>query len=470
MRTVRTVQTIGWVIVLGVGLGLAFWWLRGRDPVPDVGGAVERTAPPAPGAVRLEGRAEGPAAPTPPREGPPGPPAVRLRDMADGQVLAGFAVRLTGADGVTRSDDRGVLELGTASGFEPVEGDWTRSGYRTSPGSEGPADGIPDAWLHRLLDVEGTVRSADPTRTLDPTTVVLAAGSGGDPEADLAHETAPPFHPEWLGRQPADSTTRLPVDADGRFRGTVPAWRTLTLRVAAPGWRDAFVRVALPGPREAAVRPLDILLEPAERLGVLVVGVDGRPVADADVRVMITRRTGAEYPRVEAWALTPYALTALWDPDVGGAYTLHLGGRTGGDGRLETDLVMDGEVELVIRADGFLPRRLPVPFHREARKGLRIGLDRPEVSRPVTVRAGERTFAGRSVLLSDVTDRVTQDAVSVELSADSTFPSGWMVPGRVYGLAVWEEEGLAATVGYFRFDGQRAIDLEQAAENPAELR
>jgi len=304
--------------------------------------------------------------------------------------------------------------------------------------------------------VNGVVRSADPTRRLDPATVKISAGSGYFKPSDFvgAGRTAAGA---WLSAPIRFEGQAGPVGADGRFTAQAPAVRGATVVAESPDFATAAARLVWPddGPCSVTLelrpwivvegRVLDEDGDPVSgRCVALDTHVDGVDPADVPrLQAQCGRpRSGCGYGRNPAGVLV-FRISDQPDADVRGVFRI-----------LATN---DGPAVLSAWREGYVMERRELGVLEKDVVGIEMRLRRSTAT--VEVRDADGPVASAR-LLTQVVDR-RENGFFLETDAKGRVEAGRLQIGREYSAGVFGDAAPQRSIR-FRWEGQAALVLERA--------
>jgi hypothetical protein len=316
-------------------------------------------------------------------------------------------------------------------------------------------------YAFRALHVDGRVHAEGPGGdSVSPSTVTLEVIPLAPPTQGLGELPVDPWNLGWMRQHGlGDGVRDIAADQEGRFSIDVPHLRWLGIRARAPGWASSLHEFPVVAGDTTTV---DLTLHVLPRISGRVLDADGMPIKKAIVRLQVMIRIRNELVDVSRLAAPPASFALIGRPDGWSVINYGLDATTSDDGRYVYDLPVSGDTYLTVYADGHDParRQFGTPL---ANQDSTVTLTSASGPRRIPVRAGGAK--GRTLAISDITDRDRQTIVMVGLDKDGALGSEYLEVGREYALSLLgATAGAGRTYGYLRWDGRPAIDIATLAD------
>lgn len=397
---------------------------------------------------------------------------VVLRDLADGNPIPGVGLELQPvptSDEISVADPPRVQVTGNGGDFLLGDHEVPRlpadaSGWIAPRQSREEILDSGVFWAYRQIEVAGVVRpsASFPPLDLHSIRLTLVPVGGGWADLDGGGRGSPGsrswLHAHGLSRWPLQLGS---VDGEGRFAVRVPRIKGLCLVADADGWRAASEPVATQGDSQT----VDLILGTAIRISGKLRSFDGTPLANAKVVLYVTRIGGYESvkPGGSLLLLQPEGgSTGVWNKEKGTSrVTLSRVARSDGEGRFSTTVKADGEVRILVYADGHSLSETVLGSVDEDRGGLDIRVERAKDVGPIRLRYGDEVLRSFALLVSDLSV-VDQPAVDYWTDEEGRLKSEWFVNGKLYALIPQDAAvpPSARCNHYLLWRGETDIDLK----------
>jgi len=356
------------------------------------------------------------------------------------------------------------LDVGDPIGLSPLHDSWELpKAYTTEEVLSSKT-----LWIYQMMTARGGVRASGKSRgkALDPSTVTLSALTVGLEGHGVPGQDSPnPWNPLWMRRHRIEESRIVqPIGEDGVFSARVPRIRGIAIRATAPGWKPAFALLSTnEGPGPVAV---ELVLHPASVLEGVLKSSNGSPMSNVRVVAYVSERSGfAGLNRERLKLKADGAFTASWNPRKNLARVTHINWAiTDQEGRYAISLNADGDVYIVVHAEGHLPVRKSVGWTDADREGEDL-LAQVTAEPPVRGEYGGNPLPKHQVTIGDLSVGDFQPAIEVETDESGAIPTDWLEDGRRYlvmvrGPGVPRDEFVAAKITW---SGQEALEMRELA-------